>query len=158
MIHQTVPGSIVDVMAAPGAWRVWNGSPSAGGSYDHCEPRIQLLLPEGHPIKERLHEWLAGSAGAVAPAGGRTGDVRDRLVVDENAQSQDDLEPRTRLAVDEAMDVSLLSKGGGYEVQSAFGNRYEADVVDETCTYPDCQQRSPEGGCKHLRRVNHEIK
>jgi len=56
------------------------------------------------------------------------------------------------------MDVSLLSKGGRYEVQSASGNRYEVDVVDESCTCPDWQQRSPEGGCKHLRRVDHEIK
>jgi len=31
-------------------------------------------------------------------------------------------------------------------------------VVDESCTCPDWQQRSPEGGCKHLRRVDHEIK
>jgi len=29
------------------------------------------------------------------------------------------------------MDVSLLSKGGRYEVQSASGNWYEVDVVDE---------------------------
>jgi hypothetical protein len=56
------------------------------------------------------------------------------------------------------MDVSLLSKGGRYEVQSASGNRYEVDVVDESCSCPDWQQRSPEGGCKHLRRVDQEIK
>jgi len=88
---------------------------------------------------------------------GLTGDVRDRLVVDDDPQPQDDLEPRTKRAIDEAMDVSLLSKGGRYEVQSASGNRYEVDVVDESCTCPDWQQRSPEGGCKHLRRVDHEI-
>jgi len=56
------------------------------------------------------------------------------------------------------MDVSLLSKSGRYEVQSASGNRYEVDVIDESCTCPDWQQSSPEGGCKHLRRVDHEIK
>ena len=105
-----------------------------------------------------LHDRLSGPAEVVAPDGGRTGDVRDRLVVDENAESQDDLEPRTKRAVAEAMDVSLLSKGGRYEVQSASGNRYEVDVIDESCTCPDWQQRSPEGGCKHLRRVDHEIK
>jgi len=80
------------------------------------------------------------------------------LVVDENAQSQDDLEPRTKRAVNESMDVSLRSNGGRYEVQSASGNRYEVDVIDESCSCPDWQQRSPEGGCKHLRRVDHEIK
>jgi len=82
----------------------------------------------------------------------------DRLVVDENAQSQDELEPRTKRAVAEAMDISLLLKGGRYEVQSASGNRYEVDIIDESCTCPDWQQRSPEDGCKHLRRVDHESK
>ena len=90
--------------------------------------------------------------------GGRTGDFRDRLVVDDDPQSQDDLEPRTQRAVNEAMDVSLLSKGGRYEVQSASGRWYEVDVISEWCTCPDWQQRTPEGGCKHMRRVDHEIK
>jgi hypothetical protein len=120
--------------------------------------RGPLSGPEGHQIKEVLHERFSGPAEAVAPNGGRTGDVRDRLVVDENAESQDDLEPRTKRAVAEVMDVSLLSKGGRYEMQSASGNRYEVDVIDESCACLDWQQRSPEGGCKHLRRVNHEVK
>jgi hypothetical protein len=67
-------------------------------------------------VEEVLHEQLSDPAEAVAPDGGRTGYVRDRLVVDENAESRDDLKPRTKRAVDEAMDVSLLSKGGCYEV------------------------------------------
>jgi hypothetical protein len=33
----------------------------------------------------------------------------------------------------ETMDVSLLSKGVRYEVQSASGNRYEVDIIDESC-------------------------
>ncbi|MCD2201550.1 hypothetical protein LPA44_16920 [Halobacterium sp. KA-4] len=157
--HQTVPRDIVDVMAALVAWRVWTESAAACGFYDHLERReVHYLWPEGHPEEEVLHERLSGPAEAVAPDGGRTGDVRDRLVVNKNAQSRDELEPRTRRAVAEAMDVSLLSKGGRYEVQSASGNRYEVDVIDESCTCPDWQQRSPEGGCKHLRRVDHEIK
>ena len=57
-----------------------------------------------------------GPAEPVAPDGGRMGDVRDQLVVDDDPQSQDDLEPRTQRAVNGAMDVSLLSKGGRYEV------------------------------------------
>ena len=157
--YEAVPRVIVDVMAALGAWRVWTGSAAACGSYDHRERReVHYLWPEDHPVEEVLHERLSGPAEAVAPDGGRTGDVRDRLVVDENEQSQDDLEPRTKRAVAEAMDVSLLSKGGRYEVQSASGNRYEVDVIDKSCTCPDWQQRSPEGGCKHLHRVDHEIK
>ena len=133
--HQTVPRNIVDVMAALG--RVWTGSAAACGSCDHCERReVHYLWPEGHPVEEVLHERPSGPAEAVAPDGGRTGDVRDRLVVDENAQSQDDLEPRTKRALDEAMDVSLLSKGDRYEVQSASGNEYEVDIVDESCSVP----------------------
>jgi len=109
--HQTVPRTIVDVMAALGAWRVWSGSAAACGSYDHRERReVHYLWPEGHPVEEVLHERLSGPAEAVAPDGGRTGDVRDRLVVDDDPQPQDDLEPRTKRAIDEAMDVSLLSK------------------------------------------------
>jgi hypothetical protein len=56
------------------------------------------------------------------------------------------------------MNVSFLSKGGRYEVQSASGNRYEVDIVDESCICSDMQQRSAEGGRKHLRRADHEIK
>jgi hypothetical protein len=157
--YQTVPRDIVDMMAALGAWRVWTGSATACGSYDHRERReVHYLWPEGHPVEKVLHERLSGPTKAVAPDGGRTGDVRDRLVVDENAQSQNDLKPCTTRAVAEGMDVSLLSKGGRYEVQSTSGNRYEGDVIDESCTFPDWQQRSPEGGRKHLRRVDHEIK
>jgi len=47
--------------------------------------------------------------------------VCDRLVVEENTQSQDDLKPHTKRAINEAMDVSLLSKSGHYEVPSAPG-------------------------------------
>ncbi|MEA5389397.1 hypothetical protein VB773_21020 [Haloarculaceae archaeon H-GB2-1] len=107
---------------------------------DHRE--VHYLWPDGHLVEELLHGRLAGLAEAIAPDGGRTGDVRDRLVVDENAQSKGDLEPRTKRAVAEPMDVSLLSKGGRDEVQSASGNRYEVDVIDESCTCPDWQQRS----------------
>ena len=109
-------------------------------------------------MEEVLHERLSGPAGVVAPDGGRTGDVRGQLVVDGDPQPQDGLEPRTKRAANESMDVLLLSKGGRYEVQSASGNWYEVDVTDESCTCPDWQQRSSEGGCKHLRRVDHETK
>ena len=157
--YETVPQIIVDVMAALGAWRVWSGSAAACGSYNHRERReVQYLWPEGHPVEEVLHERLSGPAEAVAPDGGRTGDVRDRMVVTEHSTQTDGLEPRTRRAVDEEMAVSLLEKGGRYEVRSASGNRYEVDVIGESCTCPDWRKRTPEGGCKHLRRVDHEIK
>lgn len=68
---------------------------------------------------------------------------------------RDDLEPCTKRAVAEAMDVSLLSKGGRYEGQSTSGNSYEGNVIGESCS--DWQQRSPKGGCKHLRRIDHDV-
>lgn len=55
------------------------------------------------------------------------------------------------------MDVSLLQKGGIYEIQSESGNIYEVDVASETCTCPDFTKRNPSGGCKHLRRADLEI-
>jgi hypothetical protein len=84
--------------------------------------------------------------------------VHDRLVVDETTESQAGLEPRAKRTVADAMDVSLLSKDSRYEVQSASGNRHEDDIIDESRTCPDWQQRSVEGGRKHLRRADYEIK
>ncbi len=84
--------------------------------------------------------------------------MRDRMVIAESSSQSNDLEPRTRRAIIEEMAISLLEKGGRYEVRSGSGTRYEVDVIGESCSCPDWQQRSPEGGCKHLRRVDHEIK
>ena len=100
-------------MAALGAWRVWTGSAAACGSYDHRERReVHYLWPEGHPVEALLANRIRGPTATVAPDGGRTGDVRDRIVVADHSTPKDDLEPRTRRAVDEAMAVSLLEKGG----------------------------------------------
>ena len=157
--HEGVPRVILDVMAALGAWCVWTGSAAARGSYDYRERcEVHYRWPEGHPVEELLQDRNQDPAAPVAPDGGRTGDVRDRMVVTKHSNQRADLEPRTRRAVDEAMKVSLLEKGGRYEVRSASGNWYEVDVISESCTCPDWQQRAPEGGCKHIRRVDHEIK
>jgi uncharacterized Zn finger protein len=56
------------------------------------------------------------------------------------------------------MDVSLLQKGGIYEVQSESGNIYEVDIASKTCTCPDFKKRNPSGGCKHLRRADLEVR
>jgi hypothetical protein len=32
------------------------------------------------------------------------------------------------------MDVALVHRGGCYEVDSASGNTYDVDLLDETCT------------------------
>jgi hypothetical protein len=53
------------------------------------------------------------------------------------------------------MDVSLLRRGGIYEVRSASGGIYEVDVLQRTCTCPDVP---PKGGCKHYRRVRTDIR
>lgn len=127
------------------------------GSYEHRERRRVRYLWPGHLVEEVRHERFSGPAEAVAPRS-RTSDVHDRLVVDETTESQEGLEPRAKRTVTDAMDVSLLSKGRRYEGQSASGNRHEVDIINEPCTGPDWQQCSPEGDCKHLRRVDHEIK
>ena len=157
--HETVPRVIVDVMAALGAWRVWTGSAAACGSYDHRERHeVHYLWPEDHPVEDLLQDHLQSPRAAVVPDGGRAGDIHDRMVITEHSTQHGDLEPRTRRALDEAMEVSLLEKGGLYEIQSASENRYEVDVIGESCTCPDWRKRTPEGGCKHLRRVDREIK
>ncbi|WP_226043209.1 hypothetical protein [Natrinema sp. DC36] len=72
--------------------------------------------------------------------------------------SQEELEPRTKRARNEEMDVSLLQKGGIYEVQSESGNIYEVDIASKTCTCPDFTKQNPSGGCKHVRRADLEIR
>ncbi|WP_420871461.1 hypothetical protein [Halomicrobium salinisoli] len=62
-------------------------------------------------------------------------------------------EPRTERAKTEDMDVSLLKKGGIYEVHSASDSYYDVDVVSGECSCPDTADR-----CKHLRRVDLEIR
>ena len=84
------------------------------------------------------------------------GDVEQPSVRDED--HQEDSDPRSERARTEAMDVSLLRKGGVYEVQSESGNIYETDVASKTCTCPDFTKRQPSGGCKHLRRVDIEFR
>jgi len=99
----------------------------------HERHEVHFLWSQDHPIedlfRERIHE-----PDAVAPDRGCTGDVRDRMIASTDDGQVDDLEPHTRRAVTEKMSVSLLEKGGRYEVQSASGNRYEVDVISESCT------------------------
>ncbi len=56
------------------------------------------------------------------------------------------------------MDVCFASVGSTYEVVSESRNTYTVDIEAETCTCPDCEQRQPVGGCKHLRPVDLEIR
>ncbi|WP_459190930.1 hypothetical protein [Halosimplex sp. J119] len=102
---------------------------------------------------------FAPDGGVVATTSTATtpgGDIQQPSVSDE--APQEDSDPRTERARTEEMDVSLLRKGGVYEVQSASENTYEVDVASKTCTCPDFTKRQPSGGCKHLRRVDIEIR
>ena len=56
------------------------------------------------------------------------------------------------------MHVTLSRAGGRYTVHASSGRYYRVDVVEKTCTCPDFQSGPPAGGCKHLRRVNMEIR
>ena len=66
-------------------------------------------------------------------------------------------EPRARRARTEDMEVSLRKTGGIYSVHSQSGKTYRVDVALEECTCPDQQQTSTER-CKHIRRVELEIR
>lgn len=54
------------------------------------------------------------------------------------------------------MDVSLL-RVGVYTVYSESGQTYHVDVFERSCTCPDWSKNEPEGGCKHMRRVDLDI-
>lgn len=95
---------------------------------------------------------VAATSATTTPRGG----VKQPSVGDD--ERQEDTDSRTERARTEEMDVSLLRKGGVYEVQSASGNTYEVNVASKTCTCPDFTKRQPSGGCKHLRRVDSEIR
>jgi len=66
-------------------------------------------------------------------------------------------EDRGRRARKEDMRVALLRKGGVYEIDSASGNTYEVDVLNETCSCPDHQNPETPFPCKHFQRVELEL-
>lgn len=66
-------------------------------------------------------------------------------------------DPRTRRARTENMIVALRKTGGIYTVRGESGNTYRVDVATEECTCPD-HQKSSIDRCKHLRRVEMEIR
>lgn len=67
------------------------------------------------------------------------------------------LDPRTRRARNEDMAVTLRRAGGVYSVQSESGNTYRVDIAISECSCPDQQQCDVER-CKHIRRVDMEIR
>ncbi|MCU4927084.1 hypothetical protein OB905_14035 [Halobacteria archaeon AArc-dxtr1] len=105
---------------------------------------------------ERVYSTDGGVI-ASTPAASTTAEALQQPPIGEDP-CQEELEPRTKRARTEEMDVSLLQKGGIYEVQAESGNIYEVDVASKTCTCPDFMKRNPSGGCKHLRRTDLEIR
>lgn len=67
------------------------------------------------------------------------------------------VEDRTRRAQEEYMDVSLLRRGGLYEVHSESGGTYEIDILKEECSCPDQQNSTTPSPCKHIRRIKLEL-
>lgn len=65
-----------------------------------------------------------------------------------------DLERRDVRALTEKMTV--LPEGGElYAVVTESGSEYTVDAREKRCTCPDARHHDPEGGCKHLRRVQY---
>ncbi|MBX0288437.1 SWIM zinc finger family protein, partial [Halomicroarcula sp. F28] len=94
---------------------------------------------------------FSATDGGVAQARFDDGELTDPE--DDPFAVHSDDEDRTKRAKREDMDISFLEKPGRYEVHSASGSVYEADVLAESCSCPDIAER-----CKHLRRVDIEIR
>jgi hypothetical protein len=110
------------------------------------------------PVRGNNPDFGLGVDGGQVAIGDASGSEPNTGGTDESAAANDTITPRTRRARDEEMDVSLLRKGGIYEVRSASDSVYEVDIADGSCTCLDWQRRDPDGGCKHLRRVDMAIK
>ncbi|WP_254547343.1 hypothetical protein [Halomarina pelagica] len=68
--QDAVPRTVVDVMAALGAWHVWTGEASEHGSYDHCDRHeVHYLWPKHHPIEELLTSRLQSTQSIVESSG-----------------------------------------------------------------------------------------
>lgn len=65
---------------------------------------------------------------------------------------------RTRRALTEPMTVRFGVRGPIYSVGTTTGRAYTVDIEERTCTCPDFCTRAPDRGCKHVRRVDLEIR
>ncbi len=121
--------------------------------------RIDIVEIQNEDETEHDERVYSTDGGVIAstPAASTTAEALQQPAIGEDP-CQEELEPRSKRVRTEEMDVSLLQKGGIYEVQSASGNIYEVDVASKTCTCPDLTKRNPSGGCKHLRRADLEIR
>ena len=74
-----------------------------------------------------------------------------------NDSDESTVDPRTKRARTENMLVALRKTGGIYTVRGESGNTYRVDIATEECTCPD-QQKTATERCKHIRRVELEIR
>ncbi|WP_224337820.1 hypothetical protein [Haloprofundus halobius] len=121
--------------------------------------RTDVVETQNEDETEHEERVYSPDGGVIAstPAASRSAEAIRQHTIGKDL-SQEELEPRTKRARTEEMDVSLLQKGGIYEVQSESGNIYEVDVASKTCTCPDFTKRNPSGGCKHLRRADLDVR
>ncbi len=113
--------------------------------------------PSGGSSQASRSDWTRSLDGLSPPDG--CGETRIPMSNDTPSVEREPAEqPRTRRARTEPMAVSLLRTGGRYEVRVASGRVYAVDMRLPACTCSDWYYREPDGGCKHLRRVDLEIK
>ncbi|MFB6218075.1 MAG: SWIM zinc finger family protein [Halobacteriaceae archaeon] len=69
-------------------------------------------------------------------------------------------DPRIGRALAEDMDIQFHERGPVCRVKGTSGTIYTVDIDAGTCTCPDFQHRGDrlDQGCKHLRRVDLEIR
>lgn len=78
----------------------------------------------------------------------------------DNGHDSDDLEPRTRRALEERLTVLTPdatpvtdATRSTFSVTFASGTTYTVDLASGSCDCADAEYRDPAGGCKHVRRA-----
>ncbi len=84
--------------------------------------------------------------------------LREKTMSENESESQDCVDRRTKRALDECMTV-LPNHGRAQGAPDLFvvvgengRGEYLVDTRTESCECKDAEYRDPEGGCKHLRR------
>lgn len=117
-------------------------------------------LTEGPPYTYRARYWRCRRCGQER---NRREEFTDPCEGDRRPHPLSDggysmADPRTKRALSEDMEVHFGERGSTYEVHSEQGEVYAVDVEAWTCTCADWTDREPSGGCKHLRRLDLEIR
>jgi len=97
----------------------------------------------------------------TAPTVGLVWSLRETMsTTNDSGQDSTEIKPRTRRALSECMSVLtpdffpvVDSRRSIVSVTTGSGSTYTVDVREERCTCPDQKHRSPDGGCKHIRRA-----